>query len=158
MKNKILNGIFFIIMCELAGVVGSIFSVNSIPGWYAHLAKPAFNPPGWVFGPVWTILYALMGIAMYLIYRHRQQNSSVGFALGFFSAHLVVNASWSIIFFGLHQLVWSVGVIILLWLMIAYSIYLFSKINRMAAWLLAPYLLWVSFASVLNWTVWMMNK
>lgn len=156
MTKKALLIVAFIILCELAGVVGSIFTVSAIPGWYAQLVKPSFNPPGWLFGPVWITLYALMGVAMYLVYSRRQEYDT-RFALGFFAVHLLVNASWSIIFFGRHQLGLSVAVIALLWLMIAYSIYLFGRISRPAAWLLAPYLLWVSFAAILNITIWRLN-
>lgn len=142
----------FILLCQAAGAIGSIFTIGSIPTWYAGLVKPSFNPPNWIFGPVWTTLYTLMGIAMYLVYQRGGKS-----ALQFFGVHLVVNALWTIIFFGLHNMGLALGVIVLLWLMIAWSIYIFGRIRPLAGWLLVPYIFWVSFATALNYSLWMLN-
>ena len=147
-----------VLVCELAGVIGSIFTSGSIPGWYAGLAKPLFNPPGWVFAPVWTVLYALMGIAAYLVYEKRQGRKDVGRALTIFASQLGLNVAWSIVFFGAHQILGAVIVIVLLWALILATIWLFSRISTAAAYLLIPYILWVSFASVLNISLYTLNR
>jgi benzodiazapine receptor len=150
--------IFFIILCELAGILGSLFTFKAIPGWYATLEKPVLNPPGWVFGPVWTMLYALMGIAAFLVYQKGWKRSDVKQALAFFSAQLFLNAIWSIFFFGLHRPGLALIDIVLLWIMIAITIFQFQRISRSAAWLLMPYLAWVSFATYLNAAIYSLNR
>jgi translocator protein len=147
-----------ILVCELAGVIGSVFTTPSIPGWYAGLAKPPFNPPNWVFAPVWTTLYAMMGLAAYLVYEKGQRNKEVRKALAVFAGQLVLNALWSIVFFGAHTILGAAVVIVLLWAMILESILLFSKISRAAAFLLIPYFLWVSFATILNISLYVLNR
>ena len=147
-----------IVVCELAGIIGSLFTTPSIPGWYAGLVKPSFNPPAWVFAPVWTTLYAMMGLAAWLIYEKGLKRPEVKKALTVFAVQLVLNTLWSIVFFGAHQLLGAVIVIVLLWAMILWTILLFRKISKAAAWLLVPYILWVSFASVLNVTIWVLNR
>jgi tryptophan-rich sensory protein len=156
--KKVLGILVFIVICELAGVVGSIFTTPSIPGWYAGLTKPTFNPPGWVFAPVWTILYAMMGLAAYLVYEKGPGRPEVRKALAVFAVQLVINTLWSIVFFGAHQILGAVVVIILLWVMILVTIRLFSKISGTAAYLLVPYILWVSFASVLTISLYTLNR
>jgi benzodiazapine receptor len=156
--KKALRIIVFILVCEFAGVIGSLFTSPSIPGWYAGLAKPAFNPPNWVFAPVWTILYALMGISAYLVYEKGPRKSEVRKALAVFAGQLVLNALWSIVFFGAHMILGAAVVIIILWGMILASIMLFSKISRTAAYLLNPYILWVSFATILNISLYVLNR
>jgi benzodiazapine receptor len=146
--------LFAIVVSELAGVVGSVFTVSAIPTWYAGLAKPAFNPPAWIFGPVWTTLYALMGIAAFLIWRAGSSRKDVKIALSVFGGQLILNALWSIIFFGLHAPGAAFAEIIVLWAAIAFTITVFFKISRPAAYLLAPYILWVSFAAYLNYAIW----
>lgn len=143
-----------IIISELAGIIGAIFTTPSIPTWYATLAKPALTPPAWVFGPVWTILFALMGIAAFLIWRSGWGRRDVRFALMFFAIQMVLNIFWSIIFFGWHNPGLAFVEINLLWLAILVTIGVFSKISKTAAWLLLPYILWVSFAVYLNYSVW----
>jgi tryptophan-rich sensory protein len=156
--KKALRILVFILVCELAGIIGSFFTAPSIPGWYAGLIKPPFNPPNWVFAPVWTILYALMGLAAYLVYDKGPQRSGVSQALAVFAAQLVLNALWSIVFFGAHMILGAAVVIIVLWGMILASIWLFSKISRTAAYLLIPYILWVSFAMILNISFYILNR
>jgi translocator protein len=135
-----------------------MFTGPSIPGWYAGLVKPPFNPPNWLFGPVWTLLYALMGIAAYLVYEKGRKEPKVRKALIIFAVQLALNALWSPVFFGAHALLGAAVVIVLLWAMILASIVLFSKISKAAAWLLVPYILWVSFATVLNISLYVLNR
>lgn len=152
-------GIFVaVLICELAGIVGSLFTAPSIPGWYAGLTKPPFNPPGWVFAPVWTILYALMGIAAWLVYDKGVRRADVKRALFVFVAQLILNVLWSIMFFGAHQILGAVVIIVALWILILGTILRFHKISRPAAYLLVPYLLWVGFATVLNVSLYVLNR
>lgn len=146
-----------IIVCELAGIIGSLFTFSAIPTWYATLAKPALNPPAWVFGPVWTTLYALMGIAAFIVWKKGLDRSDVRKALSVFGFQLILNALWSIIFFSLQSPGWALVNIAVLWISIVCTMVLFYKISRPAMWLLAPYILWVSFASYLNYSIWILN-
>jgi len=146
-----------IVVAELAGAIGSVFTVSAIPNWYAGLVKPALNPPSWVFGPAWTTLYALMGIAAFLIWKSGWDKKEVKKVLGVFGIQLVLNALWSIIFFGLHSPGWALVDIIALWFAIVWTMVVFYKISKPAAYLLVPYILWVSFVSYLNYSIWMLN-
>jgi tryptophan-rich sensory protein len=142
----------------LAGMIGSLFTMPSILTWYAGLHKPFFNPPNWIFGPVWTILYVMMGIAVFLIWeKRRAQTKTVDLALGLFALQLLLNTSWSIVFFGWHQIGLGLVNIVLLWLAILLCIIRFYPISRLAAWLLGPYIVWVSFAAVLNFAIMVLN-
>lgn len=125
--------------------------------WYAALAKPAWNPPGWVFGPVWTTLYALMGVAAWLVWR-RGGWSVQRRPLGWFVAQLLLNTLWTPLFFGLHRIDLALADIVVLWVLIVTTIVSFARTSRAAAWLLAPYLAWVSFASCLTFTLWKLNS
>lgn len=154
---KFLAPLGFILISQLAGVVGSFFTAPAISTWYSTLNKPSFNPPSWVFGPAWITLYTLMGIASYLIWQKRGESSLAKTALIIFFVHLVFNALWSIIFFGFHSPMWAFVEIVFLWAMILSLIVIFYKIDRRAAYLLVPYILWVSFASVLNFSIWRLN-
>lgn len=145
-----------LIVSFAAGAIGSLATFPNIPTWYAGLAKPGFNPPNWVFGPVWTLLYVLMGVSLYLVWT-TQSKKPKNQAFTFFAAQLVLNALWSLVFFGAHALWLGVGVILALWLCIAWCIKLFWPFSRPAAWLLAPYLAWVSFATALNIAVALLN-
>jgi len=156
--RKALGILVFVVICELAGVIGSVATAPSIPGWFAGLAKPAFNPPNWVFAPVWTILYALMGLAAYLVYGKGPGERRVRRALAVFVLQLVLNVLWSVVFFGAHQILGAVVVIVILWVLILVTILLFSRISRAAAYLLVPYILWVSFAAVLNISFYVLNR
>lgn len=147
-----------IVACELAGIIGALFTTPSISGWYAGLAKPFFNPPSWVFAPVWTALYALMGLAAWLVYDKGFKKPEVKKALTVFGVQLLLNILWSIVFFGAHQLFGAVVVIVLLWAMILWTILLFHEISKSAAYLLIPYILWVSFAAVLTVAVFVLNR
>jgi benzodiazapine receptor len=149
--------LFSVIVCNAAGVIGSFFTSPNIPVWYASLAKPAFVPPNWVFAPVWTTLFILMGISAYLIWEKEKFSEKGKKALGVFGLQLLLNIMWSVLFFGLKNLGAAFIEIIVLWAFIAYSTYLFSKIDKRAAYLLLPYIAWVTFASVLNLSLWMLN-
>jgi tryptophan-rich sensory protein len=147
-----------VVICELAGIIGSIFTTPSIPGWYAGIVKPSFNPPNWIFGPVWTALYALMGLAAYLVFAKGLKRPDVKLALAVFAAQLVVNTLWSIVFFGAHRILAAAVVIVVLWTLILATILLFRRISPAAAYLLVPYLLWVSFATALNVSFYALNR
>lgn len=155
--RKVIKLIIAIGVFELAGIIGSIFTAPSINTWYALLAKPALSPPNWVFAPVWTILFALMGIAAFLVWRIGWHRRDVKAALVIFAGQLILNTLWSIIFFGLHSPGGALVEIIILWLAILATILAFARISKRAAWLLAPYILWVSFAFYLNYKLWLLN-
>jgi len=139
----------------VAGSVGSYFTISSIDSWYQTVNKPIFNPPDWVFGLAWTILYILMGISFYLIWASKKKNKKS--AIKFFLIQLVLNASWSIIFFGLHNPLLAFINIIALWIAIYMTIRAFAPISKTASYLLYPYLAWVSFASILNLSIILLN-
>lgn len=147
-----------VVLCMLAGVVGSIFTTPKIGGWYAGIAKPSFNPPNWLFGPVWTALYAMMAIALYLVWRKGFAAKGVKFALAVFLVQLALNTLWSYAFFGSQSPLAGLVVIVALWAMIAASIAAFAPISRAAAALLVPYILWVSFAAILNASIYFLNR
>lgn len=123
-------------------------------GWYRTLARPAWAPPGWIFGPVWTLLYLLMAIAAWGVWRRQ----GWGLALGLWLVQLALNAAWTPIFFGLHQPGWACAEIAALWVAIALTVWAFAKARGWAAWLMAPYLAWVTFATVLNFVIWQLNR
>ena len=147
-----------IIICQLAGLAGSIATFTSINSWYKTLVKPTFNPPNWVFGPVWTVLYILMGLALYLIWDKGLKKRKVRVAFWLFIIHLAVNAGWSVVFFGLHSLFGGFIVLLVLWAFIIALLWKFYEISHLAAYLLIPYFLWVSFAGVLNVSLWLLNR
>ena len=146
-----------IAVSEMAGVIGSVFTAPSIDGWYANIIKPELTPPSWLFGPVWVTLFALMGIAAFLVWKKGLNHKGVKIALGIFIFQLVLNTLWSIIFFGLQNPGAALIEIIFLWVSILATIIAFAKVSRMAAWLLLPYILWVSFAIYLNYMIYVIN-
>src|SRR3989338_11514132 len=156
--SNTLKLIIAIVVSELAGIIGSVFTTPSIAGWYAGIVKPAINPPAWIFGPVWTTLFVLMGIAAFLVWKKGLDRRDVKIALGIFLGQLVLNTLWSIIFFGLHSPAGALVEIVFLWLAILATIIAFAKISELAAWLLLPYILWVSFAGYLNYSIWQLNS
>lgn len=145
-----------LIISYAAGALGSLATFPSIQGWYAGLDKPYFNPPNWVFGPVWTLLYTLMGIALYLVWQQRSKHAKRPFYV-LFGIQLALNTLWSVVFFGLHQPLLGVGVIVLLLLSIIVTAALAWKVSRPAAYLLLPYIAWVSFATALNIAIAVLN-
>jgi len=150
--------IISILACEAAGGIGAIFTTSVIPTWYAALQKPSFTPPNWLFGPAWVTLYLLMGIAVFLVWQKGLDTPGVRSSLGVFLIQLVLNISWSIIFFGAKSLLGGVVIIVALWLAILWTILKLFRISVTAGWLMLPYILWVSFASALNISVWMLNS
>ncbi len=140
-----------------AALIGSLFTAGAVATWYTTLTKPELSPPNWLFGPVWTVLYALMAIAAWRIYEKRRSSQKANRLLRVYGAHLVVNALWSIIFFGFHSPAPAFMIIIVLWLMIAYLAAGFYRIDRTAGILLLPYLAWVSFATYLNLSIVLLN-
>ncbi|MCX6735199.1 MAG: tryptophan-rich sensory protein [Candidatus Peregrinibacteria bacterium] len=146
-----------IIGCEAAGMVGTFFTIAAISTWYVTLTKPALNPPNWIFGPVWTTLYALMGIAAFLIWKKGIEKKEVKSALGIFGLQLILNMIWTPIFFGLKNTGAAYAIIVAMWFAIICTMIKFYKINRTATYLLIPYILWVSFAAYLNLSIWLLN-
>jgi benzodiazapine receptor len=141
-----------------AGAIGSIFTGPAILTWYTTLVKPPFNPPNWIFGPVWTLLYVLMGVAAFLVWRKGTGNRQIRLALVVFLVQLVLNTLWSVAFFGLASPLYGLIVISVLWVAILVTIVLFFRISEVSSILLWPYLLWVSFATVLNSSIWLLNS
>ncbi|MFO0704423.1 MAG: TspO/MBR family protein [Candidatus Andersenbacteria bacterium] len=155
---KILKVIGSIVLTEVVGGLSGLFTIQAIPTWYATLNKPAFSPPNWLFGPTWTILYALMGIALYLLWRDRKTLRRARVVLGFFFAQLVLNFFWSIIFFALHQPGWAlVEILVLLAAIIGTMVTAWRAGFRSVTYLFIPYLLWVSFATLLTFAVFRLN-
>jgi translocator protein len=146
----------FILVCLGAGGLGAIATTPEIDGWYRTLAKPAWNPPDSVFGPVWTTLFILMGIAGWLVWKPAGFKAAA-MPLTLFGVQLVLNVAWSWIFFGMHQPGWAFVEIVVLWLAIVATTLAFFRRSQIAGWLLVPYLAWVSFAAVLNFTIWRLN-
>ncbi|MEO0075862.1 MAG: TspO/MBR family protein [candidate division WOR-3 bacterium] len=146
-----------IVLCQGAGIIGSFFTTPNISTWYKNLIKPAFAPPNWLFAPVWTLLFLLMGIALFLVWKRGWQNPPVRVAMTVFFIHLVVNILWSAVFFGLRSPIAGFFVIIALWLLIVLTIIYVSNVSKLAGVLLIPYLVWVSFASVLNFMIYRLN-
>lgn len=141
-----------------AGAIGSYFTADAVATWYTTLTKPTFSPPNWLFGPVWTLLYILMGIALFLVWKKYSSSEQARESVWLFIIHLVINSLWSIVFFGWQNPENAFFVIIFLWLFIALLIWRFYQINKKAGLLLIPYFLWVSFASVLNYAIWILNS
>ena len=139
------------------GAVSGFFTSEGVQGWYKTLVKPSFNPPNWLFAPVWTTLYVMMGIACYLVWKSEKAEPEKRQALTLYGIQLVLNFFWSIIFFYLEQPGWAFVEIIFLWIFILLTILSFRKISIAAAWLLVPYICWVSFASLLNFYIWKLN-
>ena len=146
-----------ILLCELVGLAATPFTINAIPTWYAALLKPPFSPPNWLFGPVWLSLYFLMGVAFYLIWRQDFHKGKVKVAVIFFIAQLGLNFLWSVLFFGLHSPLLGLIDILGLLVLIILTLRSFYHVYKPAAYLLVPYLLWVSFATILNVAIVLLN-
>jgi tryptophan-rich sensory protein len=145
-----------VLVSLIVGALGSVFTTQSIQTWYVTLTKPSFNPPSWIFAPVWTTLYILMGISFWLIWTSR--SSEKKHAMQLFVTQLILNGIWSPVFFGARSPGAALAIIVLLWSAIILTILIFKKISKPAAWLLVPYIAWVSFAMVLNFSIWYLNK
>lgn len=148
---------FSIFICLGAGMIGSLFTSSSIDTWYATLEKPTFNPPSWLFAPVWTALYFLMGISLFLILRQDLEKGKIKLAISFFGLQLILNALWSFLFFGLQNPFLAFIEITILWIAILITILTFYKIKKVASTLLVPYIMWVTFATILNYFIWRLN-
>ncbi|RFZ82102.1 tryptophan-rich sensory protein [Mucilaginibacter terrenus] len=140
------------------GIVASLFTRPEIKGWYVTLGKPGFTPPNWLFPVAWTILYILIATAAYLVWKRRDASSTYRTAAVIYTVQLALNFSWSIVFFGMHEIVGGLVIIGLLLIAIILNIAYFAKISKIAAWLLVPYLLWVSYATLLNASILTLNK
>jgi tryptophan-rich sensory protein len=141
----------------MAGIIGSIFTASSVANWYPTLVMPSFTPPGFYIGLIWIVLFTLMGISLFLIWRETPRNQAARIALSFFSAQLIVNVLWSVAFFGMRSPISGLVVIALLWVLILITIIKFWPKNRTAALLLIPYIVWVSIAACLNYYIWRLN-
>ncbi len=141
----------------LVGAISGYFTSSGVNGWFAVANKPWFNPPNWIFAPVWTTLYLLMGIALFLVWRSEADKTIKQTAIILFAVQLTLNFFWSIIFFKLQQPGWAFAEIICMWVIILLTILWFGKISSTAAWLLVPYISWVSFAAILNYSIWRLN-
>ncbi|MCK9565095.1 MAG: tryptophan-rich sensory protein [Methanothrix sp.] len=155
--REIARLILCIAICQLAGVIGLLFTASSVTTWYTTLDKPWFTPPGSIISAVWIILFALMGLSLFLIWQKGISSTNSKIALGVFACQLLVNILWSYAFFGLQSPLAAIIVIVFLWLLILQCIIRFWHISKYAAMLLVPYILWVSFAAFLNYTLWMLN-
>lgn len=148
--------VIFVAVCLGAGGLGAVATTPEIEGWYKTIEKPTWNPPDYVFGPVWTTLYLMMAIAAWLVWKPAGLKAAA-VPLTLFAVQLVLNIAWSWIFFGMHELGWAFAEIIILWLAIVATTAAFFKRSKGAGWLMVPYLAWVSFASVLNFAIWRLN-
>lgn len=155
--SNLLKLILSLVICLLAGAAGAFFTADSLSVWYSALNKPSFNPPDSVFAPVWTILYIMMGISMFLIWKEGLKNKDVKNAFIFFVMQLVLNVLWSAVFFGAHSVSGGLMVIVLLLLTVLYCIISFRKISRTASVLLIPYLAWLIYAALLNYYILILN-
>jgi tryptophan-rich sensory protein len=146
-----------ILIVFFGAALGSVATSTELTTWYAYLAKPAWNPPSWLFGPVWTTLYVLMGIALFLVWREGLDRRDVRYAILIFAVQLGLNIAWSVVFFGLNSIWGGLVVIFILWLAIWANIVAFYIISKPAGLILIPYLIWVSIASYLNYTIYLLN-
>ena len=160
LRNKgsaIKTFIICILICQGAGFIGSFFTAPAIPEWYEKLVRPSFAPPNWIFAPVWTTLFIMMGISLFLVWQTSREFDTKRPAVISFGIQLLLNMLWSVLFFGLRSPSAAFVEIIFLWISIAITIALFFKLSRIAAILLLPYILWVSFAAFLNFSFWNLN-
>ena len=155
--NDLFRLILSIIICQMAGIVGSLLTSKSLTDWYPTLIKPSFTPPGSTIGLIWITLFTLMGVSLFLIWREDPGNPAARTALFFFAAQLVVNVLWNVAFFALRSPAGGLLVIAVLWILILITIIKFWPINKTAALLLVPYITWVSVAAYLNYSIWRLN-
>ncbi len=157
MKIKFFKLVASIIIPQLAGLIGSVFTISSVKNWYPTINKPSFTPPSWLFAPAWTLLFLLMGISLYLVWQKGLETPGVKKALIIFGVQLILNILWSVLFFGLRSPLLGLIDIIPLIVLIILNIIQFKKINLTAGYLLVPYLLWTSFAAILNFSILILN-
>ncbi len=156
MKTLTVKILVCAVICLTLGTLSGFSTINAISNWYQFLIKPSFNPPNWIFGPVWTLLYLMMGISVGIIWT--STNNGRKRALQLFAVQFVLNLCWSFLFFNLHALSMAYMEILSMIVAIIFTIFAFYKINKTAAILLVPYLCWVLFASFLNLSIWYLNK
>ena len=156
--NKTLKLIIAIAIPVAVGAISGFFTTKGVDSWYLTIQKPSWNPPSWIFAPVWTSLYIMMGIALYLVWKSPASTSMKKIAISLFAIQLTLNFFWSFIFFDQQQLGWALAEILVLWVFIVATIFAFGQIDKTAAWLLVPYISWVSFATLLNYTIWKLNS
>ena len=156
--SRIAKLIISILIPLVVGFTSSFFTASGVSTWFQTIEKPSWNPPNWLFAPVWTSLYILMGISLFLIWKNKFDQQKKRTALILFAFQLLLNFLWSFIFFGQHQIGWALADIVVLWLALLATIFAFAPLNRTAAWLLVPYISWVSFAALLNFSIWTLNK
>jgi translocator protein len=149
--------IISIVIVFLAGAVGTVYTLKEITTWYVSLAKPSWTPPNWAFGPIWSTLYVLMGISLFLVWREGLDRKDVRIAILVFAVQLVLNVVWSLVFFATHNIFGGLVLVILLWISILVNIIVFYRISKPAGLILIPYLIWVSIASYLNYSVFLLN-
>jgi translocator protein len=146
-----------ILIVFLAGAVGTVFTLKEITGWYAYLPKPSWTPPNYAFGPIWSTLYVLMGISLFLIWREGLNRKDVQIAVIVFAVQLAINVVWSLVFFGTHNIFGGLLLVLILWVAILVNIIVFYRISKPAGLILIPYIVWVSIASYLNYSVLMLT-
>lgn len=156
LTRSVIGLVVWLAVCFGAAFLGSLLTGPSIPGWYVQLRKPSWTPPNWLFGPVWTLLYAMMAVAVWLVWR-RAGLSAAAVPITLFALQLIFNVGWSALFFGLHRPGLAFAEIVLLWCLILATLVAFWRVAAAAGILFLPYLLWVTFASALNFAVWRMN-
>ena len=156
--NNTLKLIIAIAIPLAVGATSGFFTITGIESWYQTINKPSWNPPGSVFGPVWTTLYVLMGVALFLVWKSSGSDTLKRTAITLFAIQLILNFFWSFIFFDQQQPGWAFVEIITLWFFILLTIFSFTRVSKTAAWLLVPYISWVSFAAILNYTIWKLNS
>lgn len=145
-------------VCLFIGFLAALTTQSSIGDWYLQLDKPNFNPPNWIFGPVWTVLYILMGVAAGIVWNKGFYHKWVKTALYHFGFQLLLNASWSLLFFGMQKPFWALLNIIALFVLLLFTIKWFKIVNKSAAYLLIPYAIWIAFAAILNFEIWRLNS
>jgi benzodiazapine receptor len=143
---------------QVVAITAARFTITGVGSWYQQIRRPSWNPPGWVFGPVWTTLYIMMGVVLYLLWKEAPAGVQKRGAIGLWAAQLFFNFCWSLLFFNQHRIGVALIDLLLLWILILLTIFAFAKFNKVAAWLLVPYIAWVTFAGILNYSIWILNK
>jgi len=157
MSSKLKHISISILVCLLIGFIGAIVTQSGFDNWYLNIQRPTFNPPSWIFGPVWTVLYILMGIALGLVWNKGLHHAWVKTALYHFGFLLLLNTAWSIVFFGFKLPILSLLIIISLLILVVFTIKWFKVVSPFAAYLLIPYLIWLAFITLLNYEIWRLN-
>jgi tryptophan-rich sensory protein len=159
-RRPVVSLLVAVLAVEVAGASGAVFTARGLDGWYGTLVQPALAPPDWVFAPVWTVLFALLGVAVWLVWRRADDRATAGparVAIATFGVHFAFNVAWSAAFFGRQSIELGLGVIVGLWGLIVLTAWAFARVDRRAALLLLPYLAWVTFAAYLNYRFWVLN-